>query len=417
MSYPYTTSRTLTISDNEGTNTWRTAVSLNNGAASTIGDFTDAIIYANNIAAGTQQITFTFDAAIYDFQIACKEAYHISAGASIVDGTSTNGGLVGPLISSGSFTTTSSGDLIFQYGQWDNSGRDLNEGSQGVTGFAAGSGWSKIDANTMTGQFFQNIQQTTAGAITPSYDVEALSGGIASSFSTVAAAFETDATKGAAPPQTGIHIDHETTVAMVGGNNPTIEIPADGNFLTITATATGNTFAAHDSEQNSYTESEPGNESALLYATASTVNVSQKIVVTNTGGNNAEFVVRDIRGVATSSPIDTTASAEGPQTSFAAGATITGAPSGLTPAASGELVIFAMQVGCGPPQYLSSPSGSVTDSVWYTGQTDADSFDYGEGHAHLFTTNTSTLSGTWVMQNTTCGANYWGVAAWAIKHQ
>lgn len=413
VTYPYLASRTLTISDNGG-NVWNTAVTLNNGTTNTI-----SIVYAKNVAPGTETLTFTFDAAVFDFQVACKEAYHISTAASPVDGTSSNNnsgfGLAGPIVSSGSITTSTAGDLIFQYGQWFNAGSDLNTGSQGVLGFAPGNGWSSVVSNTMTGQFFQNVQLPGAGTITPSYDVEAYPGGIANSWATVAAAFKTDNTKGTPPPSTGIHIDHEDTVMMLGGNNPIIQIPADGNFLTIATTPTGNTFAANDSAQNNYTVSVPGPDAILMYATASATNTSQKILVTNSGGNNAELVVRDIRGVASSSPIDAIGSNGGLQSSFTAGTSITNAPQ-ITLSAPNELVIFAMQNGCGPPQKLSSPSGAITDSVYFTGQIDADTFDEGEGHGHFFASTAGTLSATWVMQNTACAGNgnSWGGAAWAI---
>ena len=218
---------------------------------------------------------------------------------------------------------------------------------------------------------------------------------------------------GTAPPATGIHIDH-TTTSIATGAAINIDIAADGNFISVTTTPTGNTFTTVDSEQNSYTNNAPGN-AFFIYKAGATLDVSHKIHVSATGGNNYELVVRDIRGVATSSPIDTTAIGSGTQSVFTGGTTLTSAPGGLTPAAANELVIYALQNGCGPPQNLSLPSAAITDSVYYTGQTDSDTLDEGEGHGHFFTTSTSTLSATWVMQNTSCGSNAWGAAAWALK--
>lgn len=410
---------TLTPSDSTGSNTWHVAVT----AANASGMDDNAIVYANNVVAGTDIITFTFNTTSTDFQAACKEAYHIDTSGSPTDGTGNATAVSGPSLACGAIVTGTDGDLIFQYGNWYNTNSsNLNNGGNAVKGFATGSGWTAIDSNTMTGQFFQNIRQTTHGSITPTYDEELDLAGTGSNaplsadtWNTACVAFKTDNTKGNAPPATGIHIDHQTTsIATVAAIN--IDIPADGNFLALSTTPTGNTFTTKDSEQNSYTNNAPGN-AFLIYKAGATVDVSHKIHVSATGGNNYELVVRDIRGAATSSAIDTTAINSGAQGSFTGGATITSAPSGLVPAAAGELVIYALQNGCGPPQNLSAPSGVITDSVYYTGQTDSDTLDEGEGHGHFFTTGTSSLSATWVMQNASCSGsgNAWGAAAWAIN--
>jgi hypothetical protein len=182
MSYPYSSSRILTISDNES-DTCSKAVSVNNGTADT-----QAIYYAANVSAGAEKITFTFDAPIYNFQVACKEAYTI-ASASPVDATSAAASVTGPTISAGAMTTTANNDLIVQYGNYAAGNLPLN--TQTAVGFAPGSGWSKIIADTITGEFFQDIQQALAGSISPSYDVES-----SGTFGTVAAAFKTSANAG-----------------------------------------------------------------------------------------------------------------------------------------------------------------------------------------------------------------------------
>ena len=412
ITYEYSSSRTMSIADNES-DAWQTAIAFTD---STPGQDSHAIVFANNVTAGAQRITFTFDEPVQDFQAACKEAYNIDTSASPLDGISSASSVTGPIISSGSITTTADGDLIFQYGGWYNTNATtLNVASQAMIGFAAGSGWSTIIANTMDGQFFQDIRQATAGVITPSYDEEEIPGALDSNtWSTIAAAFKTSSSAGTAPPSSGIHIDHEDTVVIAAGNNITPQIAADGNFLTAVMTDTTDSFTTNDSQQNSYTLDSPGSQGYLFYATAPIVNVTQKLYVTDTGGGNDEIVMRDIRGVATISPIDTTGNNEGLQSVFTAGTTITTAPT-ITPSAANELVIFSLEDGCGPPQDISSPSGVITDSIYYTAQLDNDTFDEGEGHGHFFTTGNTQFSGTWVMQNTSCGGNAWGAAAWAIQ--
>jgi hypothetical protein len=401
MSYPYSSSRTLTISDN-ASDTWTKAVSVNNGTANT-----QAIYYAVNVAAGAQKITFTFDSPIYNFQVACKEAYNIVADAA-VDATASAANLTGPTISTGAMTTTASNDLIVQYGNY--AGANLPLSTQTAVGFAPGYGWSKIIADTVTGEFFQDIQQRTTGAITPGYDAESTG-----SFGTVAVAFKTSASAGTPPPSSGIHIDHEWTFLLFSNLTQYVDFPSDGNFLTVTVTDTANSFAVADSQQNTYSMSAPGDLGILYYATNSTVTMAQKLSAVNTGGGTSEFVLRDIRGVATSSPIDITASVGALQTDYADGTTWTALS--ITPSAAGELVILTQQNGCGPPLGVTAPAGATTDSVYFTGQVDADFFDSGEGHAHYLSSGTAPISITWTMENASCGGqeNYYGAAAWAIK--
>jgi hypothetical protein len=406
ITYGYSASRTLSIADNEG-NTWHVAVTLNNGTTNT-----NAIVYASGVTAGTQKITFTFDSPLTSFQAACKEAYGIVT-SSPVDVTSSASNRTAPNIASGSMTTTASNDLIFQYGNNYSPGNDLNVGSQLVTSLTAGSGWSPIIADTITGQFFQDFQQSTPGAITPSYTV---TGSL--TFSTVAVAFKTSSGAGTAPPSSGIHIDHEYTVVLQGNTNGTVEFPSDGNFLAVTNTNTPNTVTVTDSIPNTYVENEvsqPEAEGITWYATNATTSPTLAISLTNSGSGLTEFVARDIRGVATNSPLDTTAGNVLAQTDFSAGSTVAGPT--ITPAAAGELLILTEQNGCGPPQYVSTPSGATMDNVWFTGQVDADTFDEGEGHAHFITTGTSPISVTWVMQNTGCSGsgNFIGMAAWLFK--
>ncbi len=407
ITYAFSSGRSLSVTDDHS-NSWQVAVSKN-GVSNTT-----TIVYAAGVAAGTQKITFTFDAALTSFQAACKEAYGV-ATSSPVDVTSSASGVGAPTISAGSMTTTTAGDLIFQYGNSSVPGNDLNSLTQFVTTLTAGSGWSPIIADVQTGQFLQDIQQANAGAITPSYTVTG-----ASIYTSAAVAFKTSNGAGTAPPTSGIHIDHEYTIVLSGGTNASAELPSDGNFITVTDTDTSNTVTVSDSASNSYTKNVAtggGPEAITWYATNATTSPTLRVNVTNSGDGNTEYVMRDIRGVATSSPLDTVAAVDMLQSSFAAGTVMPSPPLVITPAAAGELVIVAMQNGCGPTQFVNSPIGATTDSVWFNGQTDADPFDEGEGHGHFITASSSQVQVSWAMQNSRCSGNgnAVGAAAWAFK--
>lgn len=407
LTYPYSSSRTVSITDNES-NTWNLAVSVNNGSGSN----TEALYYTA-AAAGTLSITVTFDAALYGIQFACKEAYNIVA-SSPLDGTGSVADSTTSVVSTSALTTTANGDLIFEYGNYSGEA-PLNGQKNWANAFAAGPGWSPIVADLVTGEFFQDIQQASAGSITPTYDVEIVSDN-SPAWGAVAAAFKTSSSQGTPAPSSGLHIDHliaetgsaATTTPMV------LQFPSDGNLV---ALATGLPCTVVDSVQNTYTANEPGGSgyAVLQYAANATTQVGgQLIQIVNCGYSDEDFVWMDIRGAATSSPIDTTAYNGQSQPSMTDGYQWAGMPT-ITPSASGELVIADLPTGCGPSWNVVAPAGAITDNVYYPGETDESNFNEACGHAHFFTTSTAQESWTWVMENASCSGNYSASAAWAIK--
>jgi hypothetical protein len=411
LTYPYSSSRTVSITDNES-NTWHLAVSVNDTSSNT-----EALYYAA-AAAGTLAITVTFDTTLYGIQFACKEAYNIVA-SSPLDGTGSVADSTTSAVSTSAFTTTANGDLIFEYGNY-NGYTPIGAGGQTplVNAFIAGPGWSPIIADVNTGEFFQDIQQGSAGSITPTYDSEIISGN-SNAWGAVAAAFKTSGSQGTAPPSSGIHIDHIFSEVLASGGPYTLQMPADGNFL---AMAGSYAVTVTDSMQNAYIQSEPGGSGMayLDYAVNPSLRLEQLFAVSiSVTGVAADMTWMDVRGVATSSPIDTTAYNAQTQPSLTNGYQWSGMPT-ITPSASGELVIADLPTGCGPSWNVLAPAGAVTDNVYYPGETDESNFNQACGHAHFITTSTAQESWTWVMENASCasvGGNSSGSAAWAIKAQ
>jgi hypothetical protein len=409
LTYPYSSSRTVSVTDNES-NAWQKAVSV----GSTTGDMTVALWYATNVAAGTVTITVTFDTAIYAQQFACKEAYNIVA-SSPLDGTASVASSTTSSVSTGSITTTANGDLVFEYGNYIAGSGGFNTGSNYANLFVAGPGWSPIIADPESGEFFEDTQQASAGSITPTYDVEVVSG-ISNAWGAVAAAFKTSSSQGTAPPSSGIHIDHAFSELGNEATTITFQVPFDGNFI---AAAMTTACTITDSLQNSYVENEPGGSGSatMFYVAAATTRLGGQIIsVANCGISDDDLTWYDIRGVATTSPIDTTAYNDQTQPSLTNGYQWSGMPT-ITPSAIGELVIADLPTGCGPTSVASAPSGAITDNVYYSGETDASAFNEACGHAHLITTSTAQESWTWVMENASCSGNSSGSAAWAIKPQ
>jgi hypothetical protein len=70
------------------------------------------------VAAGTQQVTITFDSQLYGCQFVLSEFYNVAAAAAL-DGVSANAASHAPAVSAGSITPLVSGDLIYNYGYDD----------------------------------------------------------------------------------------------------------------------------------------------------------------------------------------------------------------------------------------------------------------------------------------------------------
>jgi hypothetical protein len=222
FSNAYSSSRTISITDNKG-NTWSLIETVNNGTTMS------STYVALNVAAGTQKIAVTFDANLYGFQFCATEAYNVLS-ASAVDGSSSATTSGTGTIAFGSVTTTSPGDLIYQYG-YDTDNTLLT--STGMTGMPSGPGFTFLSADVMLGTFAQYQVQSSAGAILPVVTVV----GVTDAFNTVAIALK-GAIQGSAPPP-GIRI---VGVHHVDYYHPgTIIIPSSGNLLYVsTAFGTGN---------------------------------------------------------------------------------------------------------------------------------------------------------------------------------
>jgi hypothetical protein len=203
-----------------------------------------------------------------------------------------------------------------------------------------------------------------------------------------------------------------------------VQIPCGGgNLYSFSSTnSTAETFSIADSHQNAYTvDAQQGNTVNFAYAVNSSCDMSQKLYVSTSSSGGSEFIVRDIRGAKTSSPLGCQAVANGTAAQsgpFTAGQVISNIPGSYTPCAAGDLLIWAQQNGCGPPENLSSPSGAITDNVWYTGQGDGSRYTFGEGHGHFLTPNTSTIHFDVVMQNNSVNcsnSNNYTYALWEIS--
>jgi hypothetical protein len=416
----YAVGATPTITDSTGgSNTWQTAATATGANNST------RIIYALGVVSGTSWIKMhnggtAFLSNQYDYRPMCKEMYNLST----LDVTATAVTQAGPNPSAALGLPNHNGEIIFEAVGTDTDPTTSGVNAQGLQfspSIVEHTGFSLISTNTVFGECFQDYLQATAAAITPHCDVENTVNA-----NVVVAAFQTNSS-GTPAPATGLHIDHQTTFVMFKANEASrqIQIPADGNMLALNnTTSNGGTITVTDSWQNAYSQdTEQSNQVTLTYAPNATVDSKQMVNALLGAGTTAgyDFVVMDIRGAKTSSPLcAASTSGSGSQTgTYNVGDTVSNVPGSYTPCAANNLMIWAQENGCGPTERLSGPSGAITDNVFFTGMTDTGTtYDYAEGHGHYFTVSTSSVNFNEVMgsDNVTCGGtNFYAWAVWEIS--
>jgi hypothetical protein len=150
----------VTISDDKS-NAWTPGPTTPQNP--TNGQMVSSLYYALNVTAGTQKIRVTFDGLVFNFQAVVSEFYNVAtvaaadgSGGSAVSSTAT--------VSTGSFATTTSGDLVYSYA-FD------TDNTNAATTFTAGSGFTLLSADLQLGSVAQYAVQQAAGAINPTVTV------------------------------------------------------------------------------------------------------------------------------------------------------------------------------------------------------------------------------------------------------
>src|ERR1700730_7830956 len=389
LSCPYSGGRTIAVTDDQG-NTWSQVGTVNNGS------IISAVYVALNVAAGTQQVTITFDSQLYGCQFVLSEFYNVAAAAAL-DGVSANAASHAPAVSAGSITPLISGDLIYNYG-YDDVNASLQPGDTlPVNSIAPGSGFSLLSADVMLGSFAQYFVQSRAAPINPAVNV---SGG-SDAFNSIAVALKAD-TQGT-PPLAGIRIVH---VYHVMGNKTTpLIFPSVGNLLLI-STARGeaevNYTSVSSRPSNSWTKIDeslvgpaPGAAPPQIwYATNANASLNETLSVAGVPGpHGTTFVIYDVVGAG-----DRDTAAGRPASYF-----VTSNPtpsfsgfSQITPSTPNGLVFAFLQNSFGP---VISVSPGTMDTVFYKGQFDADLIDNSDGYAHYYNPNTSPVSFAYQMNS------------------
>lgn len=393
LSYKYSASRTVSITDNIGSNTWTLGPSVDNTTSGQSGTgMTSRCYYSMGTAAGTQTITVTFDAGLNFFQHVTLEYCNV-ATSSAADGTSTNSTSSAPSISSGSLSTASDGDLILNYAR-DTSEIDPNPYAAGHN-FAAGSGFNFEVADRCRGTVVQSQVQGVHGSINPSITLSSET----KTFNSISIAFKS-ASAGTVRPS-GMRIMREYQ-GFANTASLTLQVPCSGNLLVYATTyGTGTaSVSLTDSNSNSYTKKNNTTASPqFLYASPATTSLSMTMSLSLTGTGQNNFCIYDIVGAASPAFDVVTTDVTGSNTS---NANISNAPS-ITPTTAPGIAFGYLAMGIGP---VSGSVGTsvINDNTVYPQATDNTAgMESGDGKSHVYYSSTAQINFGWT-PNTPSGS-------------
>lgn len=395
--HEFSAGRTVTITDDNGGNTWTKIIQKD----SSLGNATEMslrVYVALNVVAGTKTITVTFDTAIKSVWVKLGEWYNV-ATSSATDGNVGSITATAPIVTAGSFTPTTDGDLIYFCGGDIQGGNDYSGALASKYNIGSGFTWLSIDVRDSSFAAFK--VQATAAAINPTAQITQS----ADAYLTAAIALKS-ASAGTAPSATDIRVVRIQRTLTDGTASDKMFFPCRGNLLIASTTYPAISIVVTsitDQSSNTWTKiTTPNTDYGQLFyaANAQPQCVGHPLDLTvnfNAGGFGGHFVCMDIVNAHETTPYDTVAFLEGNQTN--AGDDIPTAVQ-VTPKNSNGLVVCNFSNGDGPPSSNDGTSGIVFDPVFYTGATDgATSADAGDAHCHYYNANTSQITFGFHMAN------------------
>lgn len=360
----------------------------NKGSSYTLGASTDSgaggwitsLYYVAGAAAGITQITITFSASVADWHGAVQE-YSGVATSSPGDGACSNH--ASSIQCSAAITTTTAGDLIVA--SMIGLGATIRQNP--MSSVTPGASFFLDSADTNCSDADEEVVQTSAGTITPSFTVT----GNSESFNIVAMAFK--AAPGSGTNPSGMYILHQQHLQIgTAGTSQTSYFVSSGNLIV----ATTDIFPEEDNvtidtctPSNTWTKRDPSGSymPQIFFIPSATSSTSLHCTVHAPAPTyNGIIVVYDVVGAA-ASPEDTNSLGV-----YASGTNLTDLPS-LTPTTAPGIAFAAENTGTGPSTAVGP--GYLWDNTPYTGETDQGQLNNGDGWQHFFYTNTSLINFQW----------------------
>lgn len=394
-----------------GTNTYVQAISHDD---TTDGQKLD-IWVCTNCKAGARSVTVNFSGGPGFVSACAYEFYNVSqaAVASALDGT-TGHDASSASITAGSFTPTTSGDLLFQYGA-------QLAGFVPITFTQGTSPWAFLNCDQAGSIATQYQVQTTAAAINPTFTQ-----GSAKRFASVACALKASSSAAGTAPSAGmrvVNIQHQDFVASFGTATLTLKMPSTGNLLVacwsapfdykINSITDGNSNTWVDNGSGIIVDSGSDVLEQCYYAGNATS--ATNLVVTihaneaTPSGGGSDVLFYDIAGAATS-PLDVHGSAIGDQTSVG---NITGAT--IVPTTANGVIVSFIGVVSDTITGINSPG--LFDSGATNPILAISPVDNNAGFAHEYNATSGSRTYTWQMTDNegTGGVGNWSSLAVAFK--
>ena len=342
------------------------------------GNQTVSLFVALNVAGGAQNISVHLGSATAYVAAVASEFYNV-ATANAVDGSHGHSGS-GTSITAGSFTPTTSGDLIYQLAVQDSTSNPMISFTQGS------SPWTLLSADLMDSMTLQYQVQTTASAINPLMSMSP-----ANSWNSVGIALKSGSSGSDISGMHIVHLQHNAFPAYA--SSPAyLQFPTTGNLIVVSwiGVPGHDLTSITDNQGNSYVQigSPFGNadsgDSQIFYvanANSNTMMTGPVLTASGTDYSGSTALFFDIVG-ASSSPFDSTAGwqkASGEQTGSGNVTAVSIAPS--TP---GGLVISSIGVasntltGVAPGNFLSSVTNPEV-SPWPNDENNGWAVNYGSG--------------------------------------
>jgi IPT/TIG domain-containing protein len=352
--YSATPGVTASVSDDKG-NTYSTPISNSDG------NQVVNLSFALNVAAGTRRITISFSGGTPAYVSGMASEFYNVATSLAFDGSSGNSG-TGSSVTSGSFTPTTRGDLIYQFAVQDSTSNPMISWTQG------GSPWLLLSADVMDGSVAQYQVQGWSAPVDP-----ALSMAPSQNFNSVAVALKPASAGNAPPPGIRVVRVQHNSIPAYASNPVRLQFPSTGNLIVAAwiGVPGHDVTTITDGNGNTYTSTGApfgyglsGDNQIFYAAAAKTGTTMTGPIFTATGSDisGSTLELFDVAGAATA-PFDATAglaTASGTQSSFGS---VTGAI--LTPTTANGLVISSIGIssntmnGVSPGNFLSAVPAPV----------------------------------------------------------
>lgn len=411
VSYPYSATRTLVITDSAG-DTWPSLASSITTGTTSVGNMRVTTFALQNASSGFHQITATFDTAIKPFQYTMAEFYNVGA----VDGSHGANNVAGTTAAAGSYTPTTPNDahgghLIWTYAI-----------SNDTVGTALANQASAIAKTGGTSPLFMHANNICTIPQASSYDTQLVNGAINPGFNFTQSSGTNFVVQSVAllasavgtAPSAGIRVKRILHYSNVNPQNGTNNIicPCDGNLRLVTMAAGDNLNLLNSVSDSggTYTARAASGNSQVFDLQNATPSNGLVVNMSLNGAGQPQYSMRffDVVGAQASSFLNT----QGFNGSAPASGNVTtaGIPN-ITPNAAPGLTVCVTGWGTGPTKPpVSSPSGAIYDIVYYTGETDQDRMDNADGSGHLYYSTTAAQAWNWNFDNAARGSTLFATA-------